>query len=138
MIFLAFFQLFTARVRSRPPGPPAVPGVYLITFILLINQTSANTTKEEIRQWSQRLQVFAPHLWPPPPPSKLVSSWSNTTSLVIVRHPMARLASVYYQKLMNLAVHQTWAPKIKLMIHYFRDDPKSGDQVHPTPQEMVR
>ena len=28
MIFRTFFLLFTASVRSRPPGPPAVPGVY--------------------------------------------------------------------------------------------------------------
>ena len=27
--FLAFFRLFTARVRSRPPEPPAVPGVFI-------------------------------------------------------------------------------------------------------------
>ena len=28
--FLAVFLLFTASVRSRPPGPPAVPGVFLL------------------------------------------------------------------------------------------------------------
>ena len=28
MIFRTFFLLFTASVRSRPPGPPAVPGVF--------------------------------------------------------------------------------------------------------------
>ena len=27
MIFRTFFLLFTASFRSRPPGPPAVPGV---------------------------------------------------------------------------------------------------------------
>ena len=27
VIFRTFFLLFTASVRSRPPGPPAVPGV---------------------------------------------------------------------------------------------------------------
>ena len=26
--FQVFFKLFMASVRSRPPGPPAVPGVY--------------------------------------------------------------------------------------------------------------
>ena len=29
-IFRTFFLLFTASVRSRPPGPPAVPGVLFI------------------------------------------------------------------------------------------------------------
>ena len=28
-----FFLLFTASVRSRPPGPPAVPGVFSKVFI---------------------------------------------------------------------------------------------------------
>ena len=27
--FRAIFLLFTASVRSRPPGPPAVPGVFI-------------------------------------------------------------------------------------------------------------
>ena len=31
--FFAFFRLFTASVRSRPPGPPAVPGVFLVHFL---------------------------------------------------------------------------------------------------------
>ena len=68
----------------------------------------------------------------------LVSSWAGTTSIVIVRHPMARLASIYYQKFVKLATHQTWASKIKMIITKFRDDPKSGDQVHASPEEMVR
>ena len=29
---ISVFLLFTASVRSRPPGPPAVPGVFLIVF----------------------------------------------------------------------------------------------------------
>ena len=31
--FVCFFLLFTDSVRSRPPGPPAVPGVFSIIFI---------------------------------------------------------------------------------------------------------
>ena len=84
------------------------------------------------------MQVFAPKLWPPPPPPMLVSSWAATTSIVIVRHPMARLASIYYQKFIKLATHESWAPKIKFIIQKFRTDPKSGDQIHATPEEMVR
>ena len=99
---------------------------------------SANKGKAEIRRWRQRLQIFAPKLWPPPPPAQLVSSWSQVTSLVIVRHPLARLVSVYYQKFVKLAKHETWAPKIRFIIEKFRTDPESGDQVHITPEEMVR
>ena len=35
MIFRTFFLLFTASVRSRPPGPPAVPGVFGMIFITI-------------------------------------------------------------------------------------------------------
>ena len=31
-----FFQLFTASVWSRPPGPPAVPWVFISLFLFLI------------------------------------------------------------------------------------------------------
>ena len=34
MIFWGGFRLFTASVRSRPPGPPAVPGVFSLSFFL--------------------------------------------------------------------------------------------------------
>ena len=33
MIFRTFFLLFTASVRSRPPGPPAVPGVFFLILV---------------------------------------------------------------------------------------------------------
>ena len=33
MIFRTFFLLFTASIRSRPPGPPAVPGVFHYVFV---------------------------------------------------------------------------------------------------------
>ena len=32
----SFFRLFTASVRSRPPGPPAVPGVLYFVNIIYI------------------------------------------------------------------------------------------------------
>ena len=41
MIFLAGFLLFTATVRSRPPGPPLVPRVSLLVNIK-INQTTTH------------------------------------------------------------------------------------------------
>ena len=39
--------------------------------------------------------------------------WGSLTSIVIVRHPMARLASVYYQKFVELREHTSWAPLIR-------------------------
>ena len=35
MIFRTFFLLFMASVQSRPPGPPAVPGVFTLCFYFL-------------------------------------------------------------------------------------------------------
>ena len=35
--FRVFFLLFMASIRSRPPGPPAVPGVLLSTFCIHSN-----------------------------------------------------------------------------------------------------
>ena len=32
-LILAFFRLFTASIQSRPPGPPAVPGVFFSFFL---------------------------------------------------------------------------------------------------------
>ena len=32
--FSAVFLLFTASIRSRPPGPPAVPGVFAFNIII--------------------------------------------------------------------------------------------------------
>ena len=57
----------------------------------------ANISQEEISKRHQVLQTFAPHLWPPPTdPEELVKAWSQTTSIVIVRHPLARLQLLQY------------------------------------------
>ena len=40
-IFKSFFLLFTARVRSQPPGPPAVPGV--LSFLQKRNRNTPGT-----------------------------------------------------------------------------------------------
>ena len=82
--------------------------------------------------------MLAPELWPLPRAKDVASSWHNATSLVVVRHPMARLVSIYYQKFVKLARHQTWAPVIKAIIKKFRADPSSGDPEHITPEEMIR
>ena len=99
---------------------------------------SANTTHEESQRWKHRLQVFAPKLWPPPPVNQLGSAWKETVSIVVVRDPLARLASLYFQKFVKLAKHETWAPLIKSIIKKFREDPNTGDKNHITPDEMLR
>ena len=42
LIFRPFFLLFTASVRSRPPGPPAVPGVFQINFFVCVSLSDNN------------------------------------------------------------------------------------------------
>ena len=63
MIFSAVFLLFRASVRSRPPGPPAVPGVFLkklkLTpqkyFFLHISSSYAKILGEKLfRTWEFR------------------------------------------------------------------------------------
>jgi hypothetical protein len=63
-------------------------------FVIL----SADPPPSIVRKYRDALQLLAPKLWPPPPePDQLEDAWTKTTSIVIVRHPLARLASVYYQ-----------------------------------------
>jgi hypothetical protein len=63
-------------------------------FVIL----SADPPPSIMRKYRDALQLLAPKLWPPPAErEQLEDAWAKTTSIVIVRHPLARLASVYYQ-----------------------------------------
>jgi hypothetical protein len=63
-------------------------------FVIL----SADPPPSIVRKYRDALQLLAPKLWPPPTEmDQLEDAWAKTTSIVIVRHPLARLASVYYQ-----------------------------------------
>ena len=98
--------------------------------------------------------MFAPQLWPPPKKEELQPAWRNLTSIVIVRwssftrsgcllnqfscrHPFARLASVYYQKFVELKEHKAWGPLVKGVVKKFRPDPNSGDPTLATPSEFL-
>ena len=45
------------------------------------------------------------------PWQNLLEEWHDEEilSIVIVRHPLSRLASVYYQKFVELSTHKSWA-----------------------------
>ena len=94
-------------------------------------------TRREQNRWRNALQLFAPTLWPAPT-SNLKSSWSEVTSIVIVRHPMARLASVYYEKFIELYQHMTWASLIARIIQQYRREGDEGRKDQPTPNEFIR
>ena len=90
---------------------------------------AANASDKERYKWRDALQIFAPTLWPQPSEVKLVNienhkliittsssynlleEWDSeeNLSIVIVRHPLSRLASVYYQKFVELSTHKSWA-----------------------------
>ena len=56
-----------------------------------------NMTQEDISKRHQVLQTFAPHVWPAPAdPQDFQDAWGNTTSIVIVRHPLARYTRPQY------------------------------------------
>ena len=103
---------------------------------LIVHLFSANISEREHYQWRDALQVLAPKLWRPPP--DVVTAWSNTTSIVIVRHPMSRLASVYYQKFVELSDNEGWARLIEYIIDTYRKDNETGPAKQPTPNEFIR
>lgn len=54
------------------------------------------------------------------------------------RHPLARLASVYYQKFVELKEHKAWGPLVKSVVRkYRRPNPNSGDPTLATPSEFL-
>ena len=50
------------------------------------------------------------------------------TSIVIVRHPMSRLASVNYQKLIELYQNKGWARLIESIIQNYRGKGEEGQK----------
>ena len=98
--------------------------------------------------------MFAPKLWPPPKKEEIQPAWRNLTSIVIVRwkklsvragfirnfssrHPLARLASVYYQKFVQLKDHKAWGPLIRSVVRKYRPNPIQGDPTLATPSEFL-
>lgn len=98
----------------------------------------ANVSDREYKRWRDALQLLAPDLWPPP--KDLLQAWhrEDNLSLVIVRHPMSRLASVYYQKFVELRNHKGWSKVIKRIISRYRKEGDYGPMDHPTPSEFLR
>merc|ERR1711973_592944 len=68
--------------------PKAASSTWSTHFINLGNPA------DNIRyKYRNALQLLAPKLFPPP--DNILDQWKSTTSIVVVRHPLARLASVY-------------------------------------------
>lgn len=102
----------------------------------------AKVSDKEYRRWSEAKQLFAPKLWPPPTKQEdLLEAWhaEDNLSIVIVRHPMSRLASVYYQKFIELKDHKAWKKVIRRVIARYRKSVGGeGPEGYPTPNEYLR
>ena len=94
-------------------------------------------TDKEYKKWKNALQLFAPSLWKAPS-SNVKYQWNKVISIVIVRHPMSRLASVYYQKFIELYQNKGWAGVIKSIIKKYRKNLNDGPKDQPTPNEFLR
>jgi len=99
----------------------------------------ANVSDKERYRWRDALQVLAPTLWPQPS-QNLLEEWHDeqNLSIVIVRHPLSRLASVYYQKFVELSAHKSWSKLISSIIARYRPSGQTGPSDRPTPTEYVR
>ena len=51
---------------------------------------------------------------------------------------MSRLASVYYQKFVELSDNEGWARLIEYIIDTYRKDNETGPAKQPTPNEFIR
>jgi len=110
----------------------AASSTWCTHFINLANPVESIRTR-----YRNALQLLAPKLFPAPAdPVRLVQGWQQTTSIVIVRHPLARLASVYKQKFVNLASHKSWGAINKRVIRKYRK--VASNETIPSPDEMVR
>ena len=92
----------------------------------------ANATEKEKKASSQAKQNFVQKLWPAP--ENVTDLWNTTLSIVIVRHPMSRIASAYYEKFIKQPAKYwgVWGQKI---IEKYRDGIGS-DKIYP--REFVR
>ena len=69
-----------------------------------------------------------------PVPSNLDDVWNQTTSIVIVRHPMSRIASAYSEKLIRQPAKH-WGALSQKIIEKYREGIGSGKLY---PNEFIR
>ena len=75
---------------------------------------------------------------PPAWPENLMKAWSKVTSLMVVRHPLDRLVSLYNNKFIHrVKDNQLWAEYASDIIRNYRDESDSNLE-NITPEEMIR
>ena len=74
------------------------------------------------------------------PPKDVKLAWSSLTSLLVVRHPLDRLVSLYNNKFIGgvRGNDEEWIRMTNLIIEKYRVKSEDGYEDIITPQEMVR
>lgn len=122
--------------------PKVASSTWSMHFIKL-----ADVSQNTIDLWSEALQTLVVKLWPFPLNKNPLKVMEGQTSIVISRHPMERIASVYSQKLVNLGQtswreFSTWIIRryrtsgAKNLTNYVLADRPNKDQF-VSPQEFV-
>ena len=111
MIFLTFFLLFTASVRSRPPGPPAVPGVFSLDVLSWLTSTAPSvTTPLEMALVLLMLVVGRQRFWSPG-----LGGWLTVAEMLMsLMNPILRVPCYSFQKLRRRKKEKIYKKKLLL------------------------
>jgi len=71
---------------------------------------------------------------------KLINVWNSkeNLSMVVVRHPLSRLVSAYYNRFVSFREKKNWKKMIKHLIGEYRQTAEGGPRDYPTPSEYIR
>ena len=97
-IFIAFFLLFMTSVRSRPPGLPAVPGVFGM-------QPHFNPTR---RFSKENKSFFIANIWSRPPGPTLPWVIFKVITRVFYFCPVGMCAPTWWRSQAKLAIVSTY------------------------------
>ena len=78
------------------------------------------------------LEKFLPHV----SPNRILNSWNRTTSLIVLRHPLDRLVSLYNNKFVHrVDTNDLWANYASLIKEQY---PEDEDTHYIRPRKMIR
>lgn len=72
--------------------------------------------------------------------NELQETWNDeeNLSMVIVRHPLSRLVSCYYNRLVSMKHMKFWSEFNPSVIAQYRENPTDGPPDYPSPSEFIR
>jgi len=100
-------------------------------------RTIANVTVLGLNEtsWQYALNILTTKHWPELKGTNPTSVWPYLTSLVIVRHPLARLSSLYYSKITTR--NENWASINRNAVEKYRDDSVNTNSRHASPSQFI-